>query len=489
LPLANNLTDDPSKTLILSRAELVIQTVLLTAIILGNVWRFCWPFVHNPMDFLFSDAARHFDNAFRVGGEDLTSILNAPGYQIYLQTIVRIAYKDHTLIALTAGLLSVSNPYVWYRWMRELTRDKTISLLGWALITYLPSWSHIYGFFMDTTLLLPLTGAGLWLTWRAQRKGTWSACLLAACVCGAACCTKASAIPLVVPPWFWLGYTMAPRVGKIEAAKMAAVCLIIVGCFYGLGPLKVFTRTGAVVLLPDGLYNKLYFESGAHDIMVTSWYTRDGGIFAQTNGWGSTSESYPPFHPFSEWKSSRKGRFAMTLDYTHGRDYAVPIKMSVRDRLRFTFENIVFFFFQYQWPEDGNWDAPFPLNLDTMVRFIWLPIFIFMLFVMARAGKRQAFVNILFLIVSFVYMFQQTAVTEGRYKKLWDGFALLCVLNVVANSKRYQRWREVQKQEVLAASGSQTGRELNSSAPSNDNGNDHTVEAEPTQEPKADPIS
>jgi hypothetical protein len=368
--------------------------------------------------------------------------------------------------------------------MRELTRNKTISLLGWALITYLPSWNHIYGYFMDTTLLMPLTGAGLWLTWRAQRKGTWGACLLAASVCGAACCTKASAIPLMIPIWFWLGFTLAPRVGKKTAAQMAIACLTIVTCFYGLGPLKVWAHTGAIVLLPDGLYNKLYFESGSHDIMVTSWYTRDGGIFAQSNGWGSTSESYPPLYPFSKWgSSSRKGRCNMTLDYTHGRDYAVPIKMSLRDRIRFTFENVIFFFFQYQWPEDTNWNAQFPLNLDTMVRFINLPMFIFMLVAIVRAGKRQPFLNILFLIVSGIYMFQQTAVTEGRYKKLWDGFTIICVLNVVANSKRYKRWQEIQQQEVLAATASQVALKPNSTADGN-GGSNHQIAAESIEEPK-----
>lgn len=479
------IRNDTEKAEILSRAELVIQTVLLTAIIFLNVLRFCWPFIHNPLDWLFSDPSRHFNNGFDTKCEDLCTMLNAPGYEFYLQSIFRFTYKDHTLVALCCGLLSISTPYFWYRWMRELTRDKTISLLGYALLSYLPSWNHVYGFFFDTTLLLPLIGAGLWLTWRAERKGTWGPCLLAASVCGMACCTKASAIPMLVIPWFWVAYKFAPRLGKMKAAKIAATCLIIMGCFYGLGPLKVYTHCGAAVLLPDGLFNKVYFECGKKEIMLTSWYFRDGGVFCQVNGWGSTSPSYPPFYPFSKWKTVRQGQYKFVVDYTHGRDYTVPINMSLRDRLYFTFENIIFFFFEYQWPEDSNWDAPFPLNADTMVRFICLPMFIFMLIATIRAGKRQTFMNIYFMIVTMVFMFQQTCIMEGRYKKPWDGFAIVAVLSVVANSNRFKLWRQKQMQEVAAMQQFAAMQASLPVEPKNGSGEIITETAEPREETTA----
>ena len=35
----------------------------------------------------------------------------------------------------------------------------------------MPSWSALYSYFMQETLMIPLLGAALWATWRARRKG------------------------------------------------------------------------------------------------------------------------------------------------------------------------------------------------------------------------------------------------------------------------------------------------------------------------------
>lgn len=127
----------------------------------------------------------------------------------------------------------------------------------------------------------------------------------------------------------------------------------------------------------------------------------------------------------------------MTLDYTHGRDMTPPVKLSLGDRLHWTFENIIFFFFQYQWPEDNDWRDPFPRNALTMVRFIWLPLTVFVVATMIWKKQRD-FMTVYFVACTLIFMFQQTAVMEGRYKKLWEGVAIGAFLNVVCQSKRYK---------------------------------------------------
>jgi hypothetical protein len=51
-----------------------------------------------------------------------------------------------------------------------------------------------------------------------------------------------------------------------------------------------------------------------------------------------------------------------------------------------------------------------------------------------------------FIAVTLAFMLQQSAVMEGRYKKLWEGVAIGAFLNVLAGSKRYKSWKERQWQ-------------------------------------------
>ena len=425
----------------LSRRLLITHVVLITLIVVACIIRVAVVFYYNPLEALYSDMQRHWHNGFDVQGTDLESIFNAPGFEIFMSTLQRIVGPNRTLISIVMALLSLSTPYLWYRWFRELTRNKTISLLGYALVAFLPSWVRIFGFFMDSVILLPLTGAGLWLTFRAARKQTWGACLLAACVGGYACCTKSVALPILVLPWLFVFHQIRQQLPTRQALKMALTSVFVVGCFYGLGPLKVWSHTGCFVPLPDGIYNQRYFESAAHDIEVTSDYYRDNGEYIQVCIWGSSSVCYPPFHPFSEWMTPRQGRYKMFVDYRKAREYCAPIQMSLKDRLQYTWENIIFFFFQYQWPEDSDWSDPFPMSIPTLVRFIWLPLTLFVSGSML-VTRRRDFMTCYFLAVTCVLMFQQTAVMEGRYKKVWESFAIGAFLNVVARSKVYRSWQD-----------------------------------------------
>jgi hypothetical protein len=445
MAMANETSSDIPDQRPLSRRLLILHSVLITLIVVGTLARIGFCFYYNPLESLWSDTDRHYHNGLDVKGEDVESILNAPGFELFMATLLRIAGPNRMLLSMAMAALSAVMPFLWYRWFRELTRDKTVALMGYAIMALLPSWFRIYGYFMDSIILLPLAGAALWLTWRAARKGTWQSCLVAALFCGAACATKSIALPITVLPWLYVGYCLLKKLPRKKAVCMTMVSGALVLCMYGLGPLKVWSHTGCFVLLPDGIYNVRYFESCAHDIEVMSHYYRHEkdsvGEFYQASIWGSSSVCFPPFHPFSKWVSSRQGRYKMLVDYTGWREQCRPIAMSITDRLKYTGENIVYFFFQYQWPEDNDWNDPFPRNYATLHRWLWLPLTVFV-FGFTLLKKRRDFALWYFIGITLLFMFQQSAVMEGRYKKLWEGPAIGALLYCVAHSKRYRSWRD-----------------------------------------------
>src|SRR6185437_16345413 len=103
----------------LPRTLLIIHSVLITLIVVGCIMRAGFPFIYNPLESLWSDPLRHFHNAFDVKGEDLESILNPPGFEVYLSTLVRFIGQNRDMHSIAMALLSVVTPWLWYRWFRE----------------------------------------------------------------------------------------------------------------------------------------------------------------------------------------------------------------------------------------------------------------------------------------------------------------------------------------------------------------------------------
>ena len=81
--------------------------------------------------------------------------------------------RSQSLVAYWTALLSLSGPWLWYRFLRELLPSRDWALAGWVVLAALPSWSAIYSYFMQETLMLPLLGPALWATWRCRRKARY----------------------------------------------------------------------------------------------------------------------------------------------------------------------------------------------------------------------------------------------------------------------------------------------------------------------------
>ena len=137
------------------------------------VLRLLYPVLSSPLDHLFSDPLRHWDNGRFFLHPTLMGSNDPYLYQLWLFVLQRVARWSHAGISLGTGLLCALMPYGWYRALRELV-PKHVALFGAVLMAVLPDFLGIYAYFMNETLLLSLMGFAFWLTFRARRNTPWS---------------------------------------------------------------------------------------------------------------------------------------------------------------------------------------------------------------------------------------------------------------------------------------------------------------------------
>jgi len=159
----------------------------------------------NPMDHIWSDPGRHWNNGIRPLDTSPMSAIDAILYQIYVGALAKITVQQSLLVAYWTALLSLSGPWLWYRFLRELFPQRDWALTGWVVLAGLPSWSAIYSYFMQETLMLPLLGLALWATWRCRRKGGTASFVVAVAAWLAAGLTRGICLPLgaVAMTWLW----------------------------------------------------------------------------------------------------------------------------------------------------------------------------------------------------------------------------------------------------------------------------------------------
>jgi hypothetical protein len=407
-----------------------VAFVLLALIVIGTIIRFALPFFYNPLRFLVSDAGRHYFDAIRPSDGATINLLDPVGYQIWLGAVVRIIGDNRIAAAIYAGGLNAITPWFWYRWMRELFANKNAALAGWAALVWLPSWIKLGNAFMDTTILLPAVGIALWLSWRAVRKQSPGAYIWAAIGWGLASTIKLFVLPFLGIVWLWLGRNMLSQFpGRWRA--LATACSVIMIAFYSLTPLKIFTHLNTVELFPPGQFNRLYYESGKRSMEMYCFHktaSTDHYYFTFT----SPAVVSKPFYPLSNWESARQGVVRFNVEFPVERRRYEPMHMSFEDRFRYTIENMIFFFFDYSWPEDGEiggWDT-FTIHF----RWFWLPFTIATL-VLGLKRHRRDIVFALFSITLAVFLFQQGGVMEARYRKIWEGIAIATFIGMFARSR------------------------------------------------------
>src|SRR4026207_645956 len=128
-----NMTDSPEISRLRSALSDWRRVLLFVAILAGSCVRFHVAVTLNPMQHLWSDPARHWDNATVPVTRNPLNGIDPLIYQVWLMVVAKVTNGSTTALGLYAGLLSALTPWLWYLFLRELLPSQLLALIGYAL--------------------------------------------------------------------------------------------------------------------------------------------------------------------------------------------------------------------------------------------------------------------------------------------------------------------------------------------------------------------
>ena len=401
------------------RRALLWVSYLLIA--MGMVYRIDYVIEHNPVDHIWSDPERHWVQGINTQRNDPMVMTDPVIYQLFIATLAKLTFKNADLVAFYTILLCLFTPWVWYRFLRELQPSRQLALAGGLVLVWLPSWLGIYSYFMQETLMLPLLGLALWMSWRCKRKQTVNSFAVMIFIWAIAGLTRGICIPLaaVVTTWLWLD-----QVQKLKKAFTAATILLLI-----LGPLVVRGYQHMSIFAPHGVghMNMLYAKSGKKEVKIT--YRRQGAVWYF--GFMSPALLVPPFKPLSDWQTQRTGKVFLEINIDNGKqDWQQSFKenpLSFSNYLWIVKENLIFLFFSPSWPDSDP--AYFLHKVGYWMRWIWAPLALICLTTIVlqirRGDRGLQFLLPGVLLTWFILQgLTPLVVNEGRYRKPFEGLAL-----------------------------------------------------------------
>ncbi|HEY6527156.1 MAG TPA: glycosyltransferase family 39 protein [Cellvibrionaceae bacterium] len=392
-------------------------------VLLAALLRIEYIIQYNPMHEIWSDPARHWEQGIDTLRFDPMSMTDPILYQLYIGMLGKLTLKIPGLVAFYTSILAIIGPWLWYRFLRELLPSKFQALLGWALISIIPSWISIYGYFMQETLLIPLLGASLYATWRARRKQDVASFAWMIVFWSLAGLTRGVAIPMAAVAGIWVWTEQGQKVRK------AVVSLLILGLI--LGPLTYRAYRIVHVFAPSGmaLMNQVYARSGKKWIEMT--YDREGAVWGY--GFGSPATGSKPFAPFSDWTTQREGPVTAFVDLDEGtRDWDALFEREAMTWGKYSWilkENIIFLLQSESWP-DSNTERLIGL-INNITRWIWPPLLIIAIIwtaLVARRMKGAWLFPSMIIAWFFVQAVLPISVNEGRYRKPFEGLIVVYLI-------------------------------------------------------------
>lgn len=411
-------------------ARLRLCNLLLLGIAVASAYRVWLVFDANPIDQVWSDMERHWMLGTRPLEASPFAAIDGVGFQLYVGVLAKLSVQSPLLVAYWTSLLSAVMPWFWYRFAREAVVQRELALALWAVVAALPSWSAIYSYFMQETLLLPLLGAALWATWRARRKGGVGPFVVALMVWLMAGLTRGICLPLaaVALSWLWIAQD-----DKLRRAGASIVVLAIV-----VVPLAGRSWSIARTVSPHGIGQlaHLYQLSGARELALE--FTRPSRGERWTYVFRSPSMSHAPFAPLSGWTTFRAGRSLHTIDLDAGRTDWTLAKLNVepwdsRRAAWLTGENLVHLFWGPSWP-DADIEGPLrrPVGrANYAMRWLWAPLTLLCAVWLwrRRHDHREWMIPTLIATWILVQGVFPLSVNEGRYRKPLEGLLLAqCLL-------------------------------------------------------------
>jgi hypothetical protein len=392
--------------------------------------RLLYPFFSSPLDRLFSDPARHWDNALHFLNPSVMGSGDPYLYQVWLFGLQQLAGHSVPTVLLGCGVLCAAMPYGWYRALRELL-PRPWALAGGVLMALVPSFLGIYAYFMNETLLLSLTGFAFWLTLRARRRPTVST-FVAACVLWVIVCfTRVVLSPIALMCLLWIALR-PPRLWlKLLWGIVLFTAIAIPAGLHCRATLGFFAPFGNPYLA------EIYRHSGKKTIAIN--FGPRGRY-----GFGTPSFYNPTFYPFSDWLTDRVGEVSIVIDTTRGRASWIEEDRRVRaersfSKIRDFWENLLYLGFGQLWPAN---DRNTLLGaLTVWARWLWPPIAIAVAVgvVGRRFVGREWLLPISGLLMLALLALQSGGIIEGRYRLPVDPIILAALVVLCYRARELSR--------------------------------------------------
>jgi len=386
------------------------------------VARLLFPFFDSPLDHLYSDPQRHWDNARLFLHPNIMGSNDPYLYQVWLFAARWLSDGYAPVVQLSCGLLCALMPVGWYRALRELLPEHW-ALGGAILIALIPESISMYAYFMNETLLMALLGFCFWFTLRSHRKGTLAAYALACIAWTCAVMTRTVAAPMAAACLAGLWLLQSQRLPKLLTAAIIACALVIPAGLHAATNLNFFAPFGNLY------FNAIYHDAGTHDITVD--YGPQGRY-----QFGAPSFYNPSYTPFSNWLTDRSGIANITIDLRHGRADWKREQARVRAQPHFPawrqrWEDFQYLLFGQDWPNSNS--TTFIGSATLWSRWLWAPLLAFLLW----AAVRRWFIGASWILPACgigtigLLILQTQGVTEARFREPIDQLlvaAAVCAL-------------------------------------------------------------
>ena len=415
----------PSPTLAKSRFTFLERVFFLILAV-----HFFYPFFYHPLDRLFSDFGRHWNNGESLFSPSFTRGLDPPAYQFYIYLVRTLAGDSRFGIALATGILCALLPWLWQQIALELGLPKKRALLCGICVGVVPSLFLMYSFFMNETLLLVLTSAGILISLKYWRQPTDRLLIWQTLVWTFAALCKLQALPMAMVFYGMSLWRGRPPLRKLAAAfALIAIIVVSAGLRNGISA-GFFAPFGTPIL------NTIYSRSEARKLVVH--------IDKRVHYWFVSSAMMQlPLAPFSDWKTARQGSVHVRVETAHGQkdweETLTQYPITVDGYMQNLKENFVFFFFGVAWPENVS---PYK-RINFYSRFIWFPLTLFVaigaLLAWRRLEREQKF---LLLVTAFMIgglLFQYNTLMEGRFRKPVEPLLIASAFLVAAGLRREAR--------------------------------------------------
>lgn len=390
--------------------------------------RLLFPFFNSPLSHLFSDPARHWQNGLNFLHPTVMGATDPFGYQLWLSMLQQLAQANPAVIQIGVGMLCALMPWGWYRALKEVV-PRTWALSGAIVIALVPEFVSIYAYFMNETLLLTLTGFAFWATFRAQRKRTTAAFVIACAVWLLAGFTRSMALPMAL---LCLLAIWLPQPGKIAKAVLGSLLLLAL-----MIPASLHSHSVLGWFAPFGnpYLNQIYNHSGKRGITLDFINPQAHYRF------GSPSFYNPTFWPISDWTTNRSGTTTVHIDLSKGRaDWQSELERVQQQRAfprsQQRLEDAAYLFFGQAWP--NNDPASLSGWLTIWMRWLW-PIAILLVVWGAAARRfhgRQWLLPVCALGLLGYFILQQRGVMEARFRMPLDPILVAAAVVMLRNHTR-----------------------------------------------------